>query len=46
MLSSEDYKQWYDENPEFANNHYVSLKKSGSNIIVDFILNAETLDEV
>ena len=46
MLTTEDYKQWYEENPEYATNHYVKLKKSGSNVIVDFILNSQTLDEI
>ena len=46
MLTLQDYKQWYEDNPEYSTGHYVSLKKSGSNIIVDFILNAETLEEI
>jgi len=46
LLKFADYKKWYDENPKFANNHYVCLEKINGKIKPILILNAKTLDEV
>lgn len=46
MLTSEDYKQWYDENKKYSNNHYVCLKKINGKIKPIIILNAKTLKEI
>jgi len=47
MLTSEDYKQWYNENPKYnTGKYYVCLKKINDEIKPILILKAKTLEEV